>query len=92
MNTAVPLIIQKMDEVAEDEGELREMGLHALESFVNRCPAQIKGLLDEILDVSLLYLKHDPNFASEITDEEDDPMDYEEEEGEEAEEEYVRVT
>lgn len=83
LNRAVPLIIEKMSEASEEDGDIMEMGLHALESFVSRCPAQVKGLLDNILDTALVYLKHDPNFAAGMSDDEEDRMDYEEEEEDE---------
>ncbi|GMH39342.1 hypothetical protein BSKO_07240 [Bryopsis sp. KO-2023] len=86
---AVPLVIEKISEADEEDGELMEMGLHALESFVSRCPAQVKVFIEKIMETALVYLKHDPNFAADLDDIEDDEMDYEEEEDDDFSDEYT---
>ncbi|KAG0233459.1 Cullin-associated NEDD8-dissociated protein 1 [Actinomortierella wolfii] len=80
-----PLIIRHTD---LDDDELRENAIQALESFVLRCPSEISPYIEAIIDLSLKYLRHDPNYddgdgdddgdedmGSEDEDEEDDEDD-----------------
>ncbi|KAG9293713.1 hypothetical protein G9A89_019050 [Geosiphon pyriformis] len=67
----LPLIFQNVD---VDDDELREICLQALESFVLRCPTEITSYIDRIIELCLLYLKYDPNYADDM-DEDDDKDD-----------------
>lgn len=45
-----------------EDDELRENCFQTLESFIVRCPAEVTPFLDKIIDIGLLYIKHDPNY------------------------------
>jgi hypothetical protein len=60
-----------------------------LETFVLRCPTEVTQYIDSVIQLCLIYLRYDPNYAvdeDEDSDEEDDVwMEKEEEESEEDE-------
>lgn len=46
--------------------------LQALESFVSRSPNDARPFLDQLLSEGLTFLKHDPNYAVEDMDEDEE--------------------
>ncbi len=56
--------------------------IQAFESFVLRCPKEIGPHLDSIMNISLKFIKYDPNYADDGEDE-DDKMEEDEEEQDE---------
>ena len=54
---------------ADGDDELREICLQTLESFLLRCPNEMTGFVQDIISLSLDYIKYDPNF---VDDEDDD--------------------
>lgn len=66
---------------ADEDDELREICLQALESFVLRCPNEISPFINDITKLALEYVKYDPNFV-EDDDEEDEDMEEDEEDEE----------
>ncbi len=56
--------------------------IQAFESFVLRCPKEIGPHLDSIVNISLKFIKYDPNYADDGEDE-DDKMEEDEEEQDE---------
>ncbi|KAJ3020912.1 Cullin-associated NEDD8-dissociated protein 1 [Thoreauomyces humboldtii] len=87
LDKALPLVFEL---VQSSDDELRENCLHALDSFVLRCPTEMTPYIAKVTAMSLTYIKHDPNFQYE---EDDEPMeaDTEGDDGEEEdaeEEEY----
>jgi cullin-associated NEDD8-dissociated protein 1 len=44
--------------------------LQALEGFLLHCPLDSRAHLSTVLEVSLKYLKHDPNFVDDMEDDE----------------------
>ncbi|KAG8058199.1 hypothetical protein GUJ93_ZPchr0002g24537 [Zizania palustris] len=77
---AVPLLINYCTSASENDEELREYSLQALESFMLRCPRDISPYCEGILNLALEYVSYDPNFTDcmeedtdgEAQDEEDD--------------------
>ncbi|KAI7830252.1 armadillo-type protein [Gamsiella multidivaricata] len=67
-----------------DDDELRENALQALEAFVLRCPTEISLYIDTIIDLSLKFLRYDPNYddGDDIDDDEDENMDSDNEDDE----------
>lgn len=65
----VPIIIRYATDADEDD-ELREFCFQTLESFVLRCPIEITPFIEEITNLSLEYIKYDPNFVEDDNDEE----------------------
>ncbi|KAG1681345.1 hypothetical protein FOA52_007393 [Chlamydomonas sp. UWO 241] len=60
---ALPLVASHCDKAGEDDFELREYCLQALEGFVQRCASASRAHLDELTKTCLVYLKYDPNYA-----------------------------
>lgn len=77
----VPIISGYASET-DDDDELREICLQTLESFVLRCPIDISGSIQDIISLSLDFLKHDPNFVEDDEDEDEEMEEDEEEEDE----------
>lgn len=69
--TLMPTVI-KFTEEADEDDELREICLQALESFVLRCPAETNAYINQLQQVGLEYMKYDPNFAD--ADDEDEVL------------------
>ncbi|CAM6099751.1 unnamed protein product [Calypogeia fissa] len=88
LNEVVPLLINYCENASENDDELRENSLQALESFVLRCPRNVSEHTGTILDLALEYLSYDPNFTDDMDEDLDDDMDGEEEEDEESADEY----
>ncbi|KIY96332.1 hypothetical protein MNEG_11630 [Monoraphidium neglectum] len=70
LGRALPLVVAAYEGAGEGEAddELREHCLQALESFVQRSPADARAQLDSVLAVALEALRHDPNFADDMQD------------------------
>ncbi|KAH9575070.1 hypothetical protein CY35_01G092900 [Sphagnum magellanicum] len=88
LNEVVPLLISYCENASENDDELRENSLQALESFVVRCPRDVAPHTNTILDLTLEYLSYDPNFTDDMDEDQDEDMDAEEEEDEESADEY----
>ncbi|CAG8499329.1 3773_t:CDS:10 [Diversispora eburnea] len=81
----LPLVINSIN---INDDELRENCLQTLESFVLRCPTEMTPNIDDIINICLVYLKYDPNYANdEMEDDGDAEMDEDEEMATEEEEE-----
>lgn len=85
----VPLIVLHSDAAKAEDDELRENCFQAFESLVLRCPKDISPYLNDIINLSLKFIKYDPNYAAEDEGEEEEDSEAMEtdEGGEEAEEE-----
>ncbi|CEI99860.1 hypothetical protein RMCBS344292_13940 [Rhizopus microsporus] len=70
LNEFVPIIIA-CTKKSDDDDELREICLQALESFVYRCPTEASPFVNEIIQLALEYIKYDPNFAGGDDDEDE---------------------
>lgn len=64
LSELVPVISGYASET-EDDDELREICLQTLESFILRCPIDIAPSIQDIIALSLDFIKHDPNFAED---------------------------
>lgn len=49
---------------AQDDDELRESSLQTLELVLLRCPVEITPFLNQIVDIAIGLIKHDPNYAA----------------------------
>lgn len=72
----LPLVIKYTQ--TDNDDELRENCLQALESFVLRCPTEITPYITQIVQLCLEYLKYDPNYADDDDDEEEEEAEREE--------------
>ena len=63
MSRAVPLVISRLNSAEEGDDDIMELCLVALESFVQRSPANTRPFLDTLLTVCLKYVGYDPNYA-----------------------------
>ncbi|XP_010314277.2 cullin-associated NEDD8-dissociated protein 1 [Solanum lycopersicum] len=88
LGDTVPLLINYCTSASENDEELREYSLQALESFLLRCPRDIYSYCDEILHLTLEYLSYDPNFTDNM-DEDIDEEILEEDEDDESANEYT---
>lgn len=88
LGDTVPVLINYCTSASENDEELREYSLQALESFLLRCPRDISPYCDEILELTLEFLSYDPNFTDNM-DEDNDDEGYEEEEDDESANEYT---
>ncbi|KAJ3052397.1 Cullin-associated NEDD8-dissociated protein 1 [Rhizophlyctis rosea] len=77
LNEFLPLVVRFT--VVEENDELREYCLNALESFVLRCPKEIGEHIKSVVDLAIEYVKYDPNYDAgdgdegmEVDAEEDD--------------------
>uniref|UniRef100_A0ACD5V930 Uncharacterized protein n=1 Tax=Avena sativa TaxID=4498 RepID=A0ACD5V930_AVESA len=86
LGEAVPLLISYCTSASENDEELREYSLQALESFMLRCPRDISPYCEGILDLALEYVSYDPNFTDNIDDDIDDEGEDEEDDDESANE------
>eukprot|EP00249_Psilotum_nudum_P024642 c29247_g2_i2 orf=410-4126(+) len=84
----VPLLINYCETASENEDELRENSIQALESFVLRCPRDVSLYCERILDLALKYMSYDPNFTDDMDEDQDEDMNGEEDEDEESADEY----
>ncbi|KAF5731795.1 cullin-associated NEDD8-dissociated protein 1 [Tripterygium wilfordii] len=74
----VPLLINYCTSASENDEELREYSLQAIESFLLRCPRDISSYCDAILPLTLEYLSYDPNFTDNMEEDTDDEVNKEE--------------
>ncbi|KAG2206299.1 hypothetical protein INT47_007313 [Mucor saturninus] len=81
LSELVPIISSYASDT-EDDDELREICLQTLESFILRCPVDIAPSIQDIISLSLDFIKHDPNFVEDDEDE-DEAMDEDDEEEDE---------
>ncbi|KAK4788547.1 hypothetical protein SAY86_019866 [Trapa natans] len=88
LGDTIPLLIGYCTSASENDEELREYSLQALESFLLRCPRDIVSYCDEILNLTLKYISYDPNFTDTM-EEDTDNENYEEEEDDESADEYT---
>ncbi len=88
LDIVVPIFFEfcKADKYENDD-ELREYCLQALESFCMHCRKQMIGFIPTLKDILLVLARHDPNCALEDEDEIDDTnSDCQEMDAEDAEE------
>lgn len=66
-----------------DDDELKDACLHAFEMFIIRCNKEITPLLTPIIEICSELIKHDPNYAYEEDDNEEngDKMEVDSQEG-----------
>lgn len=88
LGDTVPILINYCNNASENDEELREYSLQALESFLLRCPRDISSYCDQILHLTLEFLSHDPNFTDNM-EEDTDNESYAEEEDDESANEYT---
>ncbi|CAH1444109.1 unnamed protein product [Lactuca virosa] len=74
LGDTVPILIQYCKNASENDEELREYSLQALESFLLRCPRDIFSYCNEILHLTLEYLSYDPNFTDNMEEDTDDEV------------------
>ncbi|PIA55279.1 hypothetical protein AQUCO_00800179v1 [Aquilegia coerulea] len=86
LGDTVPVLINYCTSASENDEELREYSLQALESFLLRCPRDISSYCDEILHLTLEFLSYDPNFTDNMEEDTDDEENIEEEDDESADE------
>ncbi|CAI5988630.1 unnamed protein product [Closterium sp. NIES-64] len=83
----LPLVVGFCEGASENDDEIREYSLQALESFVVRCPKDVAEHCEAILDLALKYLSYDPNFTDDAMDGDGEGEGEEEDEDDEDEEE-----
>ena len=77
LQAIVPLFFKFLGNPDDEElqtdahSELREICLQGFESFVLRCPQEIAPHLTSLVEVSVLFMKYDPNYCGNEHDEED---------------------
>ncbi|KAM7478698.1 hypothetical protein LguiA_026911 [Lonicera macranthoides] len=86
LGDTVPVLINYCRSASENDEELREYSLQALESFLLRCPRDISSYCNEILHLTLEFLSYDPNFTDNMEEDTDDESHEEEDEDESANE------
>lgn len=52
----------------DEDDELREYVLYALEAFILRSPVETKGYLERIMDLAMSWLAYDPNYGGDDDD------------------------
>ncbi|KAJ3158045.1 Cullin-associated NEDD8-dissociated protein 1 [Geranomyces variabilis] len=62
LDAALPLVFEYME---RQDDELRENCLHALDSFVLRCPTEMTPYISKVVALAVKYIKYDPNFQYE---------------------------
>jgi cullin-associated NEDD8-dissociated protein 1 len=82
----VPLLISYCTSASENDEELREYSLQALESFMLRCPRDISPYCEDILNLALEYVSYDPNFTDSMEEDTDEEGQEEEDDDESANE------
>jgi len=88
LDKIIPLLLQAAEEVSEEEGEdeVRENIMQAFESFITRCPEEVKKHVELIIILCKEYIEYDPNYSYEESDDEAEEQPEEEEEGDEEDE------
>lgn len=77
---AVPCIVQHGKAGPQDDDEMREHCLQALESFVSRSPFDARPLVVDggVLELALALLSYDPNYVDDMEDDDGEDDDDEE--------------
>ncbi|KAI5658172.1 hypothetical protein M9H77_26965 [Catharanthus roseus] len=88
LGDTVPVLINYCTTASENDEELREYSLQALESFLLRCPRDISSYCDDILHLTLEFLSYDPNFTDNMEEDTDDE-NLEEDDDDESANEYT---
>eukprot|EP00898_Chlorokybus_atmophyticus_P001722 jgi/Chlat1/2550/Chrsp175S02405 len=88
LKDVVPILLSYCRNASENDDELRENSLQALESFIQRCPREVTDSCPLILDVCLEYIKYDPNFTDDMEEDGNASGEDEADEDEESGEEY----
>ncbi|KAF3321511.1 cullin-associated NEDD8-dissociated protein 1-like protein [Carex littledalei] len=88
LSETVPVLISYCTTASENDEELREYCLQALESFLLRCPRDISVHTGDIMRLSLVYLSYDPNFTDTM-DEDTDDEEHDEDEDDQSADEYT---
>ncbi|KAK9134133.1 hypothetical protein Syun_013463 [Stephania yunnanensis] len=88
LGDTVPVLIDYCTSASENDEELRDYSLQALESFLLRCPRDVSLYCDEILRLSLEFISYDPNFTDNMEEDTDDES-HEEDEDDESADEYT---
>ncbi|GAM20698.1 hypothetical protein SAMD00019534_038730 [Acytostelium subglobosum LB1] len=84
----MPYIIKYADSNKfENMDELKENCLLCFESIIERCQKDVTPFLNDIITLSLKYIKFDPNYSDDGDDEEDESEEMETDDQEEEEEE-----
>lgn len=86
LGDTVPVLINYCASASENDEELREYSLQALESFLLRCPRDISFYCEQILHLTLEFLSYDPNFTDNMEEDTDNEYPEEEEDDESADE------
>ncbi|XP_022861410.1 cullin-associated NEDD8-dissociated protein 1-like [Olea europaea var. sylvestris] len=86
LGDTVPILISYCTHASENDEELREYSLQALESFLLRCSRDISPYCNDILHLTLEYLSYDPNFTDNMEEDTDDESYVVEEDDESANE------
>ncbi len=74
LDRIIPLFLSHMGDVDDEDlhtdsmNEVRENIFQAFESFVLHCPRQITSYLDTLLDVTMIFMKLDPNYVYDSDD------------------------
>ncbi|GBG74361.1 hypothetical protein CBR_g18772 [Chara braunii] len=89
LGEVAPLLIGYCREASENDDELRENSLQALESFLLRCPRDVAVHCETILDLALEYLSYDPNFTDDMDEDNEEEMEELDEEDEDSGDEYT---
>ncbi|EPS63633.1 hypothetical protein M569_11150 [Genlisea aurea] len=88
LGDTVLILINYCKNASENDEELRENSLQALESLLLRCPRDISPYCIQILQLTLQCLSHDPNFTDNMEEDTDDES-YAEEDDDESADEYT---
>ncbi|KAL6549244.1 Cullin-associated NEDD8-dissociated protein 1 [Orobanche hederae] len=88
LGDTVPVLVNYCRSASENDEELCEYSLQALETFLLSCPRDISSYCDEILHLTLEFLSYDPNFTDSMDGNADDDS-YEDEEDDESADEYT---
>ncbi|VFQ60675.1 unnamed protein product [Cuscuta campestris] len=83
---AVPILINYCVTASENDEEVREYSLQALESFLLRCHRDISSYCIKILHLTLEFLSYDPNFTDNMEEDTDNELQEEDEDDESADE------
>jgi len=86
LDRAVPLAMDYCNTSGEEDYEIKEYCLQALESIVERCPQHARNFLEPIFSIALEFLSYDPNYEADMEEDEDEDEDMDDED--ESEEEY----
>lgn len=86
LTRAVPLCCARLRSSDESDDETKEACLQALEGFVQRVPGESKTHLASITGAALEFFSHDPNYADDMSEDEDAESDQDDED--DSEEDY----